>query len=116
MAVSTEYLEFILSQLTLTRIGPITARRMFGGAGLYCHRDFFAVIDNDTLYFKVDDINRQDFTAVGMEPFRPYGDTGYAMQYYEVPLDILEDGELLRDWALNAIGVARRKPRRTPRR
>jgi len=35
---------------------------MFGGVGIYCGDLFFGLIDDDTLYFKVDDSNRSDFT------------------------------------------------------
>ena len=96
----------MLEQLRYT--GPVTARSMFGGAGLYCDGLFFALIDDDTLYFKVDDTNRADFEAAGMGPFRPYGDER-AMQYYQVPVEVLEDPDRLRTWAEKALAVARRK-------
>ncbi len=82
---------------------------MFGGVGIYSGDLFFALIDNDTLYFKVDDSNRPDFTSRKMEPFRPYGEDGETMSYYEVPADLLEDPDTLRAWAEKAIAVAARK-------
>jgi DNA transformation protein len=105
MAVSPEYRDWILEQLRHT--GPVTARSMFGGVGLYLDGLFFALIDDDVLYLKVDDSNRPDFTAAGCDPFRPYGDDR-AMQYYEVPADVLEDPAGLRTWADKALDVARR--------
>lgn len=89
---------------------------MFGGVGIYSGDLFFALIADDTLYFKVDDSNRPEFEARGMEPFRPYGDEGEVMQYYCVPEDLLEDPELLGQWAERAIGVARRARTRSSRR
>lgn len=89
---------------------------MFGGVGIYSGDLFFALIADDTLYFKVDDSNRPEFEARGMEPFRPYGDEGEVMQYYCVPEDLLEDPELLGQWAERAIGVARRPRTRSSRR
>ena len=106
MAVTREYRDWVIEQLRY--VGPVTARSMFGGVGLYCDGLFFALIDDDTLYFKVDDSNRPDFEAAGMEPFRPYGDER-AMQYYELPADVLEDPDRLREWAEKALAVARRK-------
>ena len=53
MAVSESYLAFVLGQLEGVR-GVVT-KRMFGGVGIYSDGVFFAVIDNDTLFFKVDD-------------------------------------------------------------
>lgn len=82
---------------------------MFGGVGIYADKLFFALIDDDTLYFKVDDSNRPDFERSGMKPFQPYGEGGEIMQYYQVPTDLLEDLEALRPWAEKAIAVAARK-------
>ena len=87
----------------------MTARRMFGGVGIYAGGLFFALMDNNRLYFKVDDSNRPDFKAAGMGPFRPSGQDGATMQYYEVPPDLLEDADALGGWVTSAIAVARRK-------
>jgi DNA transformation protein len=52
-----------------------------------------------------------------MGPFRPYGEGGEVMRYYEVPAEVLEDPESLRAWVEAAIAVARRAKRgRSPRR
>jgi len=89
---------------------------MFGGVGIYSGTFFFALIADDVLYFKVDDSNRPDLERRGMGPFRPYGEDGEVMQYYEVPADLLEDPEHLRSWAEKAVAVARSKrARRKPR-
>ena len=89
---------------------------MFGGVGIYSGEVFFALIADDTVYFKVDESTRADFEARGMGPFRPFGDEGGTMKYYQLPEEILEDPEALRPWAEKAIGVARQsKARRTPR-
>ncbi len=112
MAVSPGYRSFVIEQLE--RITSITAKNMFGGVGLYAEEYFFALIAEDRLYFKVDDSNRSDFEAAAMEPFRPYGDER-AMQYYEVPIEVLEDVDALQRWAEKAIEVARRARRRKKR-
>jgi DNA transformation protein and related proteins len=107
MATSPSYRAFVLDQLS--RVAPgIRDRAMFGGVGIYAGDLFFGLIGNDVLYLKVDDGNRGDFEAVGMGPFRPFGDGGEVMQYYQVPPDVLEEPEQLRDWAAKAIDVARR--------
>lgn len=110
MAVSAEYREWVLEQLR--RVGPVTARSMFGAVGLYCDGLFFAIIDDDVLYFKVDDGNRGDYEAAGTGPFRPYGDDSLVMQYYEVPADVLEDLPQLQLWSDRALEVARRKKKK----
>ncbi len=95
----------------------IRARSMFGGVGIYSGEIFFALIADDTVYFKVDESTRADFEARGMRPFRPFGDEGGTMKYYQLPEEILEDPEALRPWAEKAISIARQtKPRRPFRR
>ena len=65
MPVSPSFRTFVLDQLGRAAPG-IRARSMFGGVGIYSGDLFFAVIDEDTVYFKVDDTNRPDFEARGM--------------------------------------------------
>lgn len=107
MAVSDEYLIYVIDQLEC--IGSVQSRRMFGGAGLYFDGLFFAIIADDTLYFKVDDSNRKDYEAADMGPFKPFPDKPTVMQYYEVPIDVLENKNTLREWAEKAILVAELK-------
>jgi DNA transformation protein len=108
MSVSKEYLEYVLDLLMV--IGPVHAKRMFGGAGLYHKGVFFGLIADDVLYFRVDDSNKADYEASGSGPFRPFGT--YAMSYYEVPAGVLEDPDDLAVWARKAIEVAGKEVRR----
>ena len=110
MTVSLTFKTFILEQLGRSVAG-IRARNMFGGVGIYGGEFFFALIDDDTLYFKVDESTRPEFEARGMGPFQPYGEDGETMGYYRVPDDLLEDAEILGQWAEKAISVARRAKR-----
>jgi DNA transformation protein len=107
MGVSRSFRAFVLEQLGRTAPG-IRDRSMFGGVGIYAGDDFFALIADDVLYFKVDQTNQPDFEARDMEPFRPYGDGGEVMQYYGVPEDVLEDVDALGSWVEKAVAVARR--------
>jgi len=102
--VSNEYVEFVIGQLE--PMGTVVSKRMFGGAGLYLDGVFFAIIENDTLRFKVDDSNRADYEKAGMGPFRPYKGKDHTMQYYEVPVEVLEDSDVLSVWARKALAVA----------
>jgi DNA transformation protein len=115
MAVSATFRTFVIDQLSRA-VPRIRARSMFGGVGVYAGELFFALLADDTLYFKVDDSNRPDFEAQGMGPFQPYGEGGEVMQYYQVPADLLEDPDALRPWAEKAIAVAARKSKRARRR
>lgn len=98
----------------LEPLGPVSARRMFGGYGIYLDRTMFALIAHDTLFLKVDDGSRAEFEALGLEPFR-YTKKGksYQMSYHAAPEDALEDAELLRDWARKAVDAAMRAARGT---
>ena len=114
MAVSNSYRAYVLEQLG--GVTPVRARRMFGGVGIYAGADFFALIDNDTLFFKVDDSNRPDFEKEGMGPFLPFGDPKRPMGYFEVPITVLEDPELLAVWTRKAVTVAKTAKTRRRRR
>jgi DNA transformation protein len=113
MAVSREYLEYLLGQLAL--LGHVVSRRMFGGVGLYHEELFFGLVDDDVLYLRADDSNRSDYTTRAMEPFRPFPDRPiYSMSYYQVPADVLEDAEALAAWARKSCAVALSAARAKP--
>ena len=111
MAVSPSYRTFILEQLSRCTTG-VRARSMFGGVGIYGGDLFFALMDDDMLYFKVDEQNRPAFEALGMGPFRPPGYEVTSMNYYEVPTDLVEDVEALKPWVDGALAAAARKKKR----
>jgi DNA transformation protein len=107
VTVSADYLQYVLDQLAL--LGAVSSRRMFGGVGLYCEEFFFGLIDDDTLYLRVDDSNRSEYTARAAAPFRPYADRPHlSMSYFETPAEVLEDARQLVLWASRSVAVARR--------
>ena len=110
MAVSQSYIDFVVDQLG--RVAVVTTRKMFGGVGVYGDGFFFALMDDDVLYLKVDDSNRGDFEKVGMGPFKPFDDNPNVMQYYELPAELLEDVDALRPWVEKATAVARAKKKK----
>jgi DNA transformation protein len=112
MAVSDEFVDYVIDQLA--GWGEVSARRMFGGAGLYCDGVMFGLIADDVAYLKVDDSNREDFVKAGSSAFKPYPEKvkSAVMSYYEIPADVLEDSELLGKWAERALAVARKKKKK----
>lgn len=111
--MSTKPNEFVTHVLDLLEpLGPVSARRMFGGYGIYIDRLMFALVANDSLYFKVDAASQGEFEAAGLEPFR-YTKKGktFEMSYHAAPEDALEDAELLRGWARKGVDAAMRAAR-----
>jgi len=104
MAVNKSFWDYVMEQLEV--VGNVSSRKLFGGVGIYTGDLFFALIGQSTLYFKVDDSTRGDFEELGMKAFQPYKDNKQTMQYYEVPIDVLEDREQIEIWANKAIEVA----------
>ena len=111
MAVSPEFRTFVEDQIG--RVAPIRSQRMFGGLGLYSAGLFFGVVDDDLVYFKVDDATRQRYVKRRMKPFDPMGSPMNG--YWQVPPDVLEDADELASWVREALGVAERA-RKNPKR
>ena len=82
---------------------------MFGGVGIYSEGVFFAVIDNDTLFFKVDDRLRPQYRDVGMPAFAPMPGKPAMEGYYQVPPNVLEDADELAKWAKQSLTLPVKK-------
>ena len=106
MPLSPSFLDFVLEQLE--RVAPVTSRRMFGALGLYADGKIFAIVDDDTLFFKVDDTTRPDYEAAGMPPFSPSA-TMVSKNYFQVPADV--SGQYIVVWytKLNADDRGKRR-------
>ena len=114
MAVTQTFLAYVLEQLG--GLPRLRSRRMFGGVGLYGDDLFFGLVDEDTLYLRVDERSRADVATRGSRPFQPFKDKPeLSMSYYDVPADVLEDAEELTEWARRALRVAAAAPRPAPR-
>jgi len=113
MAVSAQFNAFVLD--LLGAVCTVTARRMFGGAGYYADGLFFAIADDDTLYFRVDDESRGYYEAEGLRAFAPLGPGSKSLNYYSVPARLYDDAEELAVWLRRALRAARSgadKPRK----
>jgi DNA transformation protein len=94
----TPFCEFVLDLLRAWR--PVTARRMFGGHGIYHESLMFALISGQQLYLKVDAQSRPVFEAAGLTPF-VYEAKGrqVALSYHRAPEAMLDEPALAREWA-----------------
>lgn len=106
----------VLSSLRLMR--GVSARNMFGGAGIYYEGVFFGLTAYDRFYLRVDDKTRPKFIDAGMSCFSPHADVKM-QNYFEVPEHIMRRAEELCQWASEAFDIAKAakklKPKKKPR-
>ena len=100
MAIDPDYVADILDRLS--ELGPVAAKPMFGGRGIFLGGLMFAKISPDNIVaFKADDRNRASFVEAGM---RKSG----KMPYYEATAEQLEDDAAFVDAARLACDAGRR--------
>lgn len=95
--------------------GPVQARRMFGGYGLYRDGMMFGLVADDVLYLKADKKSSATFSKLGLTQFE-YEKAGknIKVSYYMAPEEIFDDPELAKEWAIRAFESALRS-RKTER-
>ena len=98
--------DFVLDQLE--DLDDVEARRMFGGYGLYQDETFFGIIHRGRLYFKIDESTVGEYRKRKMKPIRPNAKQTLK-SYYQVPVEIIEDADELREWAEKAIRCQEKK-------
>ena len=92
----------------LELVDGASARRMFGGQGIYAEGAMFAIAYDDSLYLKVDDESRAEFEELGSGPFRP-NERQTLRSFYELPDEAADDDAELVAWAHRAIAAARKR-------
>ncbi|HLN85113.1 MAG TPA: TfoX/Sxy family protein, partial [Candidatus Limnocylindrales bacterium] len=63
---------------------------------------FFGIIHKGKLFFKVDESTVGEYRKKKMKPFRPNAKQTLK-SYYQVPADVIEDADGLRQWAVKAV-------------
>ena len=102
----------------LMPLGPVQARAMFGGWGIYLDDLMFGLVAWDRLFFKVDEESKARFADVGSTAFTYEGKSKpVEMSYWEAPEGSLDSTDALLPWAELGLAAARRaqakkKPRR----
>jgi len=83
-------------------LGPITVRKMFGGAGLYLDGTIFCLIAEGEIFLKATGAFAEEMEALGSSPF-VYDGKGkpVAMAYWRLPDSALDDPD-------EAVALARR--------
>ncbi len=114
MPVSPDFLDYLIDQLQ--DLGPVQAKRMFGGAGLFLDGLMFGLIAGDVLYLKADDGNRPDFEERGLNPFtytKKNRKEPFKLGYFEAPPDAIEESDALCWWGRKAFEAALRAAKGT---
>jgi DNA transformation protein len=97
MPADSKFIEKIIG--LLSPLGEIKSRPMFGGFGIFSEGNMFALISGSTLFFKVDDTNRDVYSQAGSHQYKP-------MPYFEVPSEVLNNADTLKKWAESSISIA----------
>ncbi len=89
--------------------GPIRAKRMFGGYGIYHNELIFALVADNLLYLKANNETAVFFEEQGSKRFE-YMKQGRPVQllYYEAPQEIFDDPDAANLWAERAYQAADR--------
>jgi DNA transformation protein len=117
MVASETYADFLREQLA--PLGRLSLRRMFGKTGVFCDGVMFAMVTENTLYFRVDDHNRETFSEARSFPPLNYAKGGATidLSFWRVPERLFDEPDELVTWARAALAAARRiatKRERTP--
>ena len=109
MANSPDFLAYLKELMRGVGIAT-TSRAMFGGHGLYADGVFFAIVDDDTLFLRVDDEIRAAFEALDCTPFEYATKEGMhqALSYLRAPDEALERPDAMGRWAKLSLGAALR--------
>jgi DNA transformation protein and related proteins len=99
----------------LAPIGRVSARRIFGGAGLYADGLIVGLEVDGALYLKTDDQSRQAFAEACGHPF-VYNGKGkpITMSYWTPPDEAMDSSEAMRPWAQRALEAALRSAAAKP--
>jgi DNA transformation protein and related proteins len=105
--MSDEFIEYVME--LFGPFGTVGARPMFGGHGVYLDGLMFAIVSEDMLFLKADEMNRAEFEHAGCEIF------GYArkgkratLNFFRAPEEAMESPELMLPWARTAYAAALR--------
>lgn len=104
MANTSTVVEHALDLLGL--VGPVEARRMFGGHGIFFRGVMFGLVDDDELFLKTDERCRDRFRDAGCRMWT-YGHMEET-SYWRPPDEAHEDAESMLPWARLSLDAALR--------
>src|SRR5258707_12225026 len=115
MVASDSFAEFLREQLA--PVGRVTMRRMFGKTGVFCDGLMLGMVTENTLYFRVDGLNRAIFKEAESVPPLSYKKQGSTIDlaFWRAPKRLFEEPDELVTWARAALAAARRVPAKLER-
>jgi DNA transformation protein len=108
MVASDSFAEFLREQLA--PLGGITMRRMFGKTGVFCDGVMLGMVTENTLYFRVDEHNREILREAEASPPLNYAKQGSTIDlaFWRVPERLFDEPDELIVWARAALEAASR--------
>lgn len=106
MALNEDFKNFILDQLQ--DLEEYEMKNMFGGAALLMNGSAFAKIKHDKVWLKVDDSSVDSFKSRGMKQYTYGKDNSRRLNFYETPIEVIEDRDKLVEWAKKSIEIAQK--------
>ena len=103
----SEFTNYIVDLMQST--GPVNAKRMFGGYGIFLDGLMFALVSDGLLYLKADTENKENFIKNNLAAFT-YMKKGKEchLSYFRSPEDALEDTDIMSNWANSSYAAALR--------
>jgi DNA transformation protein len=95
--------------------GPVTVKRMFGGAGIWSDGLMFGLEFDGAIFLRVDEDSIPDFAREGSKPFvyprakSPKKIGRASKSFWRLPERLYDDPDELAEWARRAFAVAERK-------
>jgi len=101
LAVSNHYLNQTLHHLS--QVVPVSYRRIFAGVGIYHQAALFALVVDNSLYFRVDEHSVLPYLERRMPPLRPASARSMSSHFYQLPEDVLHNAPELLFWMRAAV-------------
>jgi DNA transformation protein len=108
MVASDAFAEFLREHLA--PLGHVTLRRMFGKSGVFCDGVMLGMVTENTLYLRVDELNRETFREAASYPPLNYSKKGSTIDlaFWRVPERLFDEPDEFVAWAREALAAAHR--------
>ena len=108
MVASADFAGFLRD--ALAPLGSVALRRMFGKTGVFCDGVMLGMVSDNTLYLRVDELNRAHFKEAEASAPLSYMKGGHSIDlaFWRVPDRLLDELPELVDWARAALAAAHR--------